>query len=183
MLENEIQTEDAHLMETFHKTNPKILILGHGRHGKDAAAKIIRDVYDLKFETSSMAALYDIHTALSAATGIHSFVELYNRRHENRKLWKALISLYNTPVKSSLARKILSTNDMYVGMRCKDEYEHSKILFDYVFWVDRSRVEGDDPTMGIEFNPIEMIKIDNNGTLNELKFNIEVACDSIFKNE
>ena len=182
MLENETQVKDAHTVETFHR-KPKILILGHGRHGKDTAAKIISEVCDISFVSSSWAALDAIYPALKITTGIDSKIELYNRRHENRELWKSLIGLYNTPDKTALTKHILSKNDMYVGMRCKDEYEHSKILFDHVFWVDRSNIETVDKSMSIEYNPETMIMIDNNGTLDELKVNIKGACDSVFNTE
>jgi len=35
---------------------PKLLIIGHARHGKDTLAELLRDTFELKFVSSSQAA-------------------------------------------------------------------------------------------------------------------------------
>lgn len=154
---------------------PKILILGHGRHGKDTAANYISKKYDLDFVSSSYAALDAIYPVLKMVCNYQSKFALYNTRHENRELWKALISLYNTPDKAALAKHILGLNDMYVGMRCCEEYQASKGFFDHIIWVDRSDYEPDDVSMSILYDPEVMLWLDNNGDHDWLKKNIDLV--------
>ena len=143
----------------------KILILGHGRHGKDTFAELL----GLEYISSSEAALDVIWPALKEITLFAKKETAFEERHEWREIWKELISLYNTPDKSSLAKLILSKNDVYVGMRCIEEFEASEHLFDVIYYVDASkRVNYVDPTMSIPYDPETMVLIDNNGDLASL---------------
>lgn len=151
----------------------KILILGHGGSGKDEAAGIIKELYGLTFQSSSMACLDVIFPVLSDRYGYEAPGDCYNDRHSHRQEWFDLISEYNTPDKSALARLILSKNDIYVGLRCNLEYEASRHLFDQILWIDASgRGIEDEPSMLIEFDPLDMDLIDNNGSLADLENNI-----------
>ncbi len=174
MLENQIQCSDPHLVETF-DTNKKLLIIGHGRHGKDTVAEMISESYGLSFIGSSQAALDAIWPALDVATcyKYENKEDAFNDRASCRDLWKELITLYNTPDKSSLCKSILSQNDMYVGMRCDEEYEASEHLFDYVLWVDASQRHPEESSMKIKCDPQKMIWVDNNSTLDDLKLEVE----------
>jgi hypothetical protein len=144
------------------------LILGHGWHGKDTAAEIMRDEFGLTFTSSSYAAA-EIAVRPHLSKTYDTAEDCYNDRRNHRDEWRRLITQYNTPDKSKLCREILAKTDIYVGMRCPEEYAASKHLFDVVLWVDRSEVVGQDRTMQIEFDPNEMIYIDNNGLLFFLK--------------
>jgi len=93
----------------------------------------------------------------------------YDDRHDNRLKWKTLISEYNFPDKARLCKELLAENDMYVGMRCNEEYMASRDLFDVIYFVDSFTRCGRDPSMGIEFDAERMIYIDNCGTLEELE--------------
>lgn len=177
MIENNLHCDDPHKAETFN--NPKILILGHGRHGKDTAAAYIADSLDLRVISSSFAALDVIHPVLSMVSKYKSKLALFNTRHENRELWKELITLYNTPDKTALSKLILAKSDIYVGMRCRLEYEASKELFDYVIWVDASDRAPQDESMDIYFNPESMILLDNNGTLDDLNTNVTALLEKV----
>ena len=151
----------------------KILILGHGRHGKDTAAEMLKDLFGFTFQSSSRAALDAIYPCLKASVGYSSKEEAFNDRSNMRWLWKELITLYNTPDKSALCRKILETGDTYVGMRCDKEYEASKELFDLILWVDRSVFLPTESSMLIKYNPDEMIFIDNNYDLENLRIQLD----------
>lgn len=143
----------------------KILILGHGRHGKDSLAEFLEHYYHITFESSSWGAAEAIFPWLQDRLDFkyEDVDEAYEDRHNHRELWKELITNYNTPDKSALCRQILNKSDCYVGMRCQKEYEASKHLFDLVIWVDATqRVGYIDPTMGIEFDD-SMFLVDNNG--------------------
>jgi hypothetical protein len=171
MIENDIQCDDPHLVETFHQFDKKkLLILGHGRHGKDTVAELIAEKFGLTFNSSSRAALDAIWPALDVATEYKYYdkEEAFSDRSNCRELWKELITLYNTPDKASLCKLILSQCDMYVGMRCDLEYEASRELFDHVIWVDASDRYPKEPSMKIKCDHQSMIWVDNNGTLDDL---------------
>ena len=139
----------------------KILILGHGGHGKDEAAKILSNLYGFTYQSSSRAALDAIWPALKEATPCKDKERAFQWRGNDRALWKALISLYNTPDKSALVTKVIKQCDMYIGLRCQEEYAASQHLFDLILWIDASkRFPEIDPSMSIEFNEKEMIKIE-----------------------
>ncbi len=116
----------------------KVLILGHGRHGKDTVGEILRDDYGLAFESSSHAASESVVRPYLAERGIHytSAEECYEDRLNHRAAWYDAITDYNTPDKARLCRDILKTSDMYVGMRNRDELMASQKLFDLIIWVD-----------------------------------------------
>jgi hypothetical protein len=153
------------------------LIIGHGRHGKDTVAEIMRDEFGLTFTSSSYAAA-EIAVRPHLSRSYETADECYADRVNCREEWRKLITDYNTPDKSKLCREILERTDIYVGMRCPDEYAASKHLFDAVIWVDRSQEVDLDPTMNIKYDDREMIKIDNNGLLCQLYQ--EVYCELIF---
>jgi dephospho-CoA kinase len=153
-----------------------ILVLGHGSHGKGALCKLLTQLYGAECLSSSIAALPHIWPALEAASRYdfdgapyRSAEGAYAKRADHRELWCELISLYNTPDKSTLAREVLSRADVYDGMRCAKEFEASRHLFDYVVWVDASaRVPTVDPTLTISRDVADLV-IDNNGTLDDLR--------------
>ncbi len=155
----------------------KILILGHGRHGKDTVAEILEGMLGFKFISSSYACLQVIKPLLLAARPEHltyaTDEEIYEDRINCRDLWKEAITLVNTPDKSHLAKLVLEQADTYVGMRCNQEFLASKDLFDLVIWVDAfERIPDADPTMDIEYDPSYMVRIDNNGGLDALGFQL-----------
>lgn len=148
----------------------KILILGHGRHGKDTVADMISEMYGYTFESSSMAAAeIAIFPTLAPKYGYKTVEECFEDRVNHRQEWKELITAYNTPDKSRLCREIIAGRDGYVGMRCPLEYEATRRLFDVVLWVDASERLPDDPTMDIEYCDYWMYRIDNNGSLADLR--------------
>lgn len=146
----------------------KILILGHGQHGKDTFAELMRDRFKLTFESSSRAALRAITGKLAAATGVCNPEMQYASRALHRDLWRDLIAEYNSPDKSRLAREILQHSDMYVGMRSRDEFDASRHLFDVIYFVDASLRMPPEPSMTIPYDPDTMIYIDNHGRLQDL---------------
>ena len=147
----------------------KILILGHGEHGKDTVADIITELTGLRFESSSHAAA---ELAVMPCMPEYETVEdCFNDRRNHRQRWRDLISAYNTPDKGRLCKEIISRCDGYVGMRCHLEYDAVKHLFDYVLWVDASKRKPDDVSMTIGRDS-GMILIDNNGTTIDCYMNI-----------
>lgn len=145
----------------------KILILGHGEHGKDKLAKFIRDIHGLTFESSSWA-VAELVAFPRLQDWYRNLKECYEDRRDHRLLWKNMITAYNTPDKARLQREVLKRCDMYVGLRCDQEFAAGKHLYDLILWVDASQRHPVDPSMSIEFDPSCMIKIDNNGTIADL---------------
>lgn len=164
----------------------RILVLGHGDHGKGTFCKMLQP-YGFESMSSSQAALPFIFPTLNAALygTIPSWqkpriadyyetqAEAYADRRNHRRLWKELISLLNTPDKTTLTRIILNQVEIYDGMRCHLEFEASRDLFDMIVWVDRSQRVGPDPSMSIQYKPY-MIKLDNNGTLCQLRDQVKM---------
>lgn len=159
----------------------KILILGHGDHGKGTVAGIIEDLYGLRSCSSSWEACKEAYfPVLAQIYGYETPQECYDDRRNHRVECAECITEYNTPDPTRLARKILSKYDGYDGMRKNREYQPSKSLFDVVIWVDAfGRGETSDPSMDIEYDESEMILIDNNGSECDLENEIVSKLDGI----
>lgn len=157
--------------------NKKLLLLGQGRSGKDTMAEILRDYYGVTFAASSeFACKHFIFEALRGFMGYANEEECFNDRHNHRDLWYQLISTYNKEDHSKLAKELLQTSDIYVGMRSKIELDtcDKENVFDLKIYVDASeRLQYSEPTSSNQITPEDgdMI-IYNNGT--EAEFVIEV---------
>lgn len=118
--------------------NRKILILGHMRHGKDTVAEMIKNQYGYNFKSSSQAAAdIFIYEVLKDKYGYKNPEECFEDRVHHRAEWYNLICEYNSTDKARLAKEILKKDDMYVGMRDKDEIREclSQGVFDLVLGV------------------------------------------------
>jgi hypothetical protein len=148
----------------------KLLILGHGRHGKDTVAEYLRDRHGVSFVSSS---LFLAETVIRPALVDHGLVydsldACYEDRVNHRCLWRDIIAEYNGDDPARLARAVLAVSDCYVGMRTDREYLAARSLFDAVMWVDATaRGLPNDPSLTIPFRSDQMIMIDNNGSLVE----------------
>ena len=152
----------------------KACILGHSDHGKDQFAEYL----GLPFKSSSSMALdlfmfdrLNDHRESQGVTPYRDKVEAYADRHNHRDFWFNEISAFTNDDKARMAKEILKSHDVYVGMRCLIEYEASKHLFDAVYWVDAQHRKPLEPmsSFSIDFIPHEMEWVDNNGTLEELR--------------
>lgn len=166
--------ENLELVADNDNGKPKLLIIGHGRHGKDTVAEMLRDEHGFSFVSSSYFAGEKVVRPALAVCGItyDSMEECYADRVNWRAFWYEAIKAYNKGGKSRLAEEILVDHDMYVGMRSGAEYEASRALFDWVVWVDASgRGLPPEPrdSFDIDYDPETMLRIDNNGTLEDLE--------------
>ena len=166
-------------------SKPKILIIGHGRHGKDTLAEIFEELYGMTFKASSMAASeIFIYDELKDKYGYLSPEECFNDRSNHRSEWYDLICEYNKHDKARLAKSIMSTSDCYVGMR--DECEISACIwqgiFDIVIWVDASRRMPLEPkdSFNIDMSCADIV-IYNNETLDDFKYKAKRLGNLIFK--
>lgn len=155
-------------------TKPRLLILGHARHGKDTVAEILRDKHGFDFRSSSFFVAEQVVRPELARRGIvyDSLEDCYADRVNHRATWRDIIADYNEADPSRLSAAILEVADVYVGMRTHREFVASVYLFDAILWVDASRrgvpPEGRD-SMDIEYNAKLMWWIDNNGSLSDLE--------------
>lgn len=153
--------------------NPRLLIVGHGRHGKDTVCEILRDKYGFTFESSSkFCSKKFIFNKIKDFHGYATEEECYNDRHNHRELWYTLISTYCKKDPARLGREIFQEFDIYCGLRNKREFHsmRNQGVFDYVIWVDRSEHLPPEPieSMSLETWMADFV-IDNNGTLEDLE--------------
>jgi len=154
---------------------PKLLVIGHGRHGKDTVCEILRDKYGFSFESSSQfCSKLFIYSDLKDKYGYYNEEECYADRHNHRAEWYDAICAYNVPDAAKLGREIFRAHDIYCGLRNKREFFAMKNtgVFDYAIWVDRSMhlpLESKD-SMSLE-QWMADYTIDNNGNLQDLEFN------------
>jgi len=153
-------------------TLPKLLIIGHGRHGKDTVCEILRDRYGFQFQSSSeVCAQKFIYDELKHKYGYTSFEQCYQDRHNHRSEWYDMIHAYCENDYARLGRDIFSANDIYCGLRNKAEFHAMRNtgVFDHCIWVDRSDhlPQEDRSSMNLEIWMADHV-IDNNGTLEDL---------------
>jgi|TARA_R110002126_G_scaffold36668_1_gene111213 hypothetical protein len=159
----------------------KLLVIGHGRHGKDTVCEILRDKYGYSFESSSQfCSKLFIYNNLKDKYGYANEEECYADRHNHRAEWYNAICDYNVPDPARLGREMFNAYDIYCGLRNKKEYHamRNTEVFDYAIWVDRSDylpLESKD-SMSLE-QWMADFTIDNNGTLEELQFNVDQLLD------
>lgn len=151
----------------------KLMIMGYARHGKDTVAEILRDAWDLKIVSSSLAAAEKVMVPYFKSKGVEyaSLDECYADRVNHRQEWYEQILAYNTPDKARLAREIYSESDVYVGIRNAEEFQAVKKqgLFQYAIWVDRSKHVAPEPATSISVTKdMADYVLDNNGTLEDL---------------
>jgi len=161
----------------------KILILGSARHGKDTLAEMINKYTGLNFESSSIAAVrIFIFDLLKEKYSYKSLVDCFNDRVNHRKEWHDLICDYNINDKARLARDILTTSSVYVGMRSDEELKecNKQGIFKYVIGVFDSRkpLEAEE-SFDIDFWSSCDFVIPNNGTLKELNDKVFKICKLI----
>lgn len=156
---------------------PKLLVIGHGRHGKDTVCDILANRYGYSFESSSQfCSKLFIFDMLKDQYGYKNEEECYADRHNHRAEWYNAICEYNIPDPAKLGREIFKEHDIYCGLRNKKEFHAMKNtgVFDYAIWVDRSDFlppESKD-SMSLE-QWMADFTVDNNGTLEDLHFNVD----------
>jgi hypothetical protein len=157
---------------------PKLLIIGHGRHGKDTVCDILRDQYGFQFQSSSeFCARKFIYDELRHKYGYTSYEQCYQDRHNHRAEWYDMIHAYCADDYARLGRDIFAENDIYCGLRNRAEFHAMRNtgVFDYCIWVDRSDHLPPEPrdSMNLEIWMANHV-IDNNGDLEDLRRN---TCD------
>lgn len=155
----------------------KLLIIGHGRHGKDTVCEMLRDRYGYSFESSSQfCSTLFIYDQLKDLYGYATEEQCYADRHNHRIEWYNAICAYNVPDAARLGREMFEAYDIYCGLRNKKEFHAMKNtgVFDYTIWIDRSDHLPPESKDSMSLEPwMADFTIDNNGTLEELEFNLD----------
>lgn len=151
---------------------PKLLIIGHGRHGKDTVADVLSDLYGFRSVSSSMVAAEQVvRPWLQEKHGL-SYLSLqacYEDRINHRQAWYEAICDYNRDDLARLCSEVLDVSDIYCGMRCDREFYASRHMFDYVIGVTAfNRVKALDPTFRVPLAEADFI-LTNDGTEGELR--------------
>ena len=161
---------------------PKLLVVGHGRHGKDTVCEML-ETYGYTFQSSSkFCSELFIFNDLKDQYGYANEEECYTDRHNHRKEWYDAICDYNVTDGAALGREMFAKYDIYCGLRNKREFFAMKntSVFDYAIWVDRTDHL---PTESKDSMSLEQwmadYTIDNNGTLEDLVFNTRQLMDHI----
>ncbi len=155
----------------------KLLVIGHGRHGKDTVCEILRDKYGYSFKSSSQfCSKLFIYNMLKDKYGYSTEEECYADRHNHRQEWYEAICDYNVPDAATLGREIFSAHDIYCGLRNKREFHAMRNtgVFDKAIWVDRSQFLMPESVKSMSLEQwMADFTIDNNGDLEELEFNVD----------
>ena len=161
---------------------PKIMVMGHARHGKDTVGELLSDEYCLSFQSSSLFASKRVMMPAFSFKGrdgvenkYRTALECYEDRVNHRKFWFDEIYRYNTPDCSRLGRELFQQYDVYGGIRSFREFFALKNqgLFDASIWVDASKRVEPEPGSSNEMQPWMCdFFLDNNGPVEELKTNL-----------
>lgn len=152
-------------------TKPKLSILGHGGHGKDTVAEILRDDYGFKLVSASrVIAEWCVIPALPE--GWYTSVEdCFRDRRNHRKGWFSAVRNYTRDDPARLVCDVLHVHgsDIYTGHRNRSEYEASEHLFDYTVFVDASERLPAESADTMELGPQDAdYVLHNNGDAEEL---------------
>lgn len=146
----------------------KLMICGHGRHGKDTVARVFKE-HGFSFTGSSLLCAAHVWTMLPNSHEYPTAQHCYEDRHNHRAAWFDAIKEINTPNPAKLAELIFAQTDIYVGMRREAELLASRRLFDLSIWVDAcDRLPPEDKSSNEITKAMCDIVIDNNGTIRQL---------------
>jgi hypothetical protein len=156
---------------------PKLLVVGHGRHGKDTVCELL-STYSYTFQSSSkFCSELFIFNDLKEKYNYVDEEECYADRHNHRTEWYNMIHEYCSFDLARLGRNLFAKHDIYCGLRNKREYfaMQNEGIFDYAIWVDRGdHLPSEDPSsMSIEQWMCDFT-IDNNSDLDRLVFNVDM---------
>ena len=149
----------------------KLIIAGHGEHGKDEVCKLLEE-RGLSFTSSSeFASDLFIFDALKDKYGYKTSKECFEDRRNHRTEWYDLICEYNREDPARLARAIFAEFDVYAGIRNHIELRAAKEegLYDTEIWVDASDRVIAESTDSNKLTEEECAhKLNNNGPLENL---------------
>ena len=178
----DLPVEDTiHSSSNNQGSNMKLFICGPSRSGKDTLAQIFSEKCGMSYKSSSQIALdHFMKDELFNRYGLHyeSDEACYMDRFNHRDKWFEIISMFNSSDKTRLSRMVFKDNDIYVGIRSREEFLASRSLANLSVWVEgQFGPSGEDEF----YNYLVMeddcdITITNTGTLDELEEKAEALC-------
>lgn len=150
----------------------KVLIIGHARHGKNTVAQMLEQLTGLRPGSFIDVVLSSIvYPALKEKYGyINESACLQDKVHRSSE-WVQLVREYNRSDPTRMARKLLHTHDIYVGM-CSSAEATACIrakLFDLIVWVDASGRLPTESDKSCMVDPSRVsLTINNNGSMDQL---------------
>lgn len=166
--DNQLSVDESHLVETFGEIQPpKLMVCGHGQHGKDQFCEFL----GLKYRSSSEVAL-DAAIWPVMRDRYSTKQECFDDRAKHRVEWHRLIKSYNKDDNARLARRIYLSSPVYCGIRDRAEFYAAKKegLFDLSIWIDASQRRAPESIYSCNLFASDCdIVILNNGTLAEFE--------------
>jgi hypothetical protein len=150
--------------------NRKVLVIGHGGHGKDKFADVWRDLDVPCIGSSEAACEPAVFPFLGPRYNYKTPDDCYLDRRTHRPEWCGLIKHFNAVNPGRLAEIIFQEADVYVGMRAFKEFATVIRRWEpLVVWVDRSDHKPPEPADSMELAAADAhVQIDNNGSLDHL---------------
>lgn len=159
------------------RSSKKILVIAHARWGKDTFCEMLQQ-RGLLFHSASQICVDEIIWP-KMKFRYKNKQECYEDRVNHRSEWFDLISEFNTPDKSRLAKLVLKKSDIYCGIRSREEFEAAKHLFDEIVWVEAGFRLPEEPETSMQLNKSDAtVIVNNNSTLDVL----ETSCDWFMEN-
>lgn len=161
---------------------PKLLVLGHGRHGKDTACEMIKELGYTYRPTSKLLSDLFIFDYLKETHGYKNSEDCYNDRHNHRSIWYKLIQDYCRDDLTRLGKQVFAQYNVYCGLRDFKQLDamRKSQVFDYAIWVDRSSVVPQEPSTSMTIHQSMCdFMIDNNADTEHLKKNIVSILEEI----
>ena len=169
----------GHPRPVWGSPKPKLLINGHGQHGKDTVGELLAERHGYTITNASMIfAKYLMDTVLP--TGWYSSVqECYDDRSNHRDGWYEAVRKHNYNDEMALVKKALAQGEIYCGLRRSTEFKVSPELFDYSIWVSadiRGVPREPEGSMGITEAGHDYT-IYNNGSTTELVAEVDILAE------
>lgn len=145
---------------------PTVAFCGHGRAGKDVAARLLVKHFEASYYGSlSWVGLPEMARRLGLP-----LQEAWETRHERRMEWREGLDDFRKDDPSRLIRMTLQRASVVVGVRAKVELldAHEKKLLEHLVWVERPGTPPD-PTLGYTEADAPFVRLDNDGTLDDLE--------------
>lgn len=181
--------------ETDDEERLKLMVIGHGRHGKDTVCEILNEEYGYKFISSSLFCADKVMYPISQKSSqtfltpqefllphYNNVEACYEDRHNHRSTWYEAIKGYNEYDPTRLGTELYSEFDVYCGLRNKAEFHamRNSGVFDVAIWVDRSdHIEPEDKSSCTVEQWMADFTVDNNGDLGDLNRNVRALMDNL----
>lgn len=156
----------------------KLIVIGHGRSGKDTFCRMLTEEFRVSFKSSSKFIAEKLFPIINQRVGQEGYPkqeyktvkECYKDRHNFRPLWFDLISEYNSQDPTRLTREILLEHDIYCGLRNKDELDKNNPLA-LTLWIDATgRSEYNEPESSMTVTEMDSdLTVYNQTSLKELR--------------